>query len=367
MKIEHYEKTEYRDEHHDSALDVTAGVNDQPIVNPYFVRKKRHIPTTDEYVEGILSRNITILAQAITLIESNNPSNYEQAQQIIEKCLPYAGKSVRIGITGVPGAGKSSFIEAIGNMVQKQHHRIAVLAIDPSSERSGGSILGDKTRMETICNNPDIFIRPSPSAGSLGGVARKTRETIVLCEAAGYDTIFIETVGVGQSETAVHSMVDMFMLLQISGAGDELQGIKRGIMEMADIMVITKADGENIMKANLAKVQFQNALHLFPPSESDWSAQVFTCSSLDGTGLEEVWKGVEDYIEHIERNGYFIAHRNEQNKYWMYESINETLKSNFYLNPIIETKLKEVEERVLSAKLSSFIAAKELLDIYFKR
>ncbi len=365
-KIEHYEK-EYLDAHHDSALNVTEGVEEKPVVNPYFVRKKRRQMTTDEYVAGILDGNITILAQAITLIESNNPVHYAQAQEIIERCLPHSGKSVRIGITGVPGAGKSSFIEAVGNMVTSYKHKLAVLAIDPSSERSGGSILGDKTRMESICHNPDIFIRPSPSAGSLGGVARKTRETIVLCEAAGFDIIFIETVGVGQSETAVHSMVDMFMMLQISGAGDELQGIKRGIMEMADMMVITKADGENVKKAELAKAQYQGALKLFPLPDSEWRPKVYTCSSLEGTGLEEVWQGVEQYLQHIELNGYFTSNRNRQNKYWMYETINETLKSSFYNNPEIESRMEEVERRVLDAKLSSFIAAKELLDIYFKR
>ena len=364
-KIEHFERGEYRDTHHDSALSVTDGVADQPIVNPYFVKKRRRRLTTDEYVAGILEGNITILSQAITLIESNNPDNYAQAQEIIERCLPYAGKSVRIGITGVPGAGKSTWIEAVGNMVTSLHHKLAVLAIDPSSERSGGSILGDKTRMETICHNPDVFIRPSPSAGSLGGVARKTRETVVLCEAAGFDVIFIETVGVGQSETAVHSMVDMFLLLQISGAGDELQGIKRGIMEMADMMVITKADGENIHKAELAKVQYQGALHLFPMPESGWRPKVFTCSSVAKTGLEEVWKGVEEYLDHIQANGYYEANRNRQNKYWMYESINEALKSSFYQNPSIAERIAGVEQRVLDAKLSSFIAAKELLDIYF--
>ena len=365
-KIEHYEK-EYLDAHHDSALNVTEGVEEKPVVNPYFVRKKRRQMTTDEYVAGILDGNITILAQAITLIESNNPVHYAQAQEIIERCLPHSGKSVRIGITGVPGAGKSSFIEAVGNMVTSYKHKLAVLAIDPSSERSGGSILGDKTRMESICHNPDIFIRPSPSAGSLGGVARKTRETIVLCEAAGFDIIFIETVGVGQSETAVHSMVDMFMMLQISGAGDELQGIKRGIMEMADMMVITKADGENVKKAELAKAQYQGALKLFPLPDSEWRPKVYTCSSLEGTGLEEVWQGVEQYLQHIELNGYFTSNRNRQNKYWMYETINETLKSSFYNNPEIESRMEEVERRVLDAKLSSFIAAKELLDIYFKK
>ncbi len=365
-KIEHYEK-EYIDAHHDSALNVAEGVADQPIVNPYFKKRKKRKLTTEEFVEGILQGNITILSQAITLVESSNPDHYAQAQEIIERCLPYAGRSVRIGITGVPGAGKSTFIEAVGNMVTSLKHKLAVLAIDPSPERSGGSILGDKTRMETICSNPDVFIRPSPSAGSLGGVARKTRETVVLCEAAGFDVIFIETVGVGQSETAVHSMVDLFMLLQISGAGDELQGIKRGIMEMADLMVITKADGENIHKAELARTQFQGALRLFPIPESGWKPQVFTCSSVAGTGLEEVWKGVEQYLEHTQSNGYFQHNRNRQNKYWMYESINEALKQSFYLNPEIEHLIPQYEKQVLEDKISSFIAAHELLSKYFNK
>ncbi len=364
-KIHHFEKEEYADMHHDTALNVTAGVDEQPIINPYFTRRKKRTLTTEEYVEGILAGNITILSQAITLIESSNPQHYAQAQEIIERCLPHAGRSVRIGITGVPGAGKSTFIEAIGSMVASLHHKLAVLAIDPSSERSGGSILGDKTRMESICHNPDIFIRPSPSAGSLGGVARKTRETIVLCEAAGFDVIFIETVGVGQSETAVHSMVDLFMLLQIAGAGDELQGIKRGIMEMADLMVITKAEGENTHRAELARTQFQGALRLFPIPESGWKPQVYTCSSVAKTGLEEVWKGVEEYLDHIQANGYFRHNRNRQNKYWMYESINEALRNSFYHDPDIESRIADVEQRVLDDKLSSFIAAKELLDLYF--
>ena len=364
-KIHHYEK-EYADTHHDTALNVAEGVEDQPIVSPYFTRRKKRALTTDEYVEGILAGNITTLSQAITLVESSNPAHYAQAQEIIERCLPHAGRSVRIGITGVPGAGKSTFIEAVGNMVTSLRHKLAVLAIDPSSERSGGSILGDKTRMESICHNPDIFIRPSPSAGSLGGVARKTRETIVLCEAAGFDVVFIETVGVGQSETAVHSMVDMFMLLQISGAGDELQGIKRGIMEMADMMVITKADGENVHKAELAKTQFQGALRLFPVPESGWRPKVYTCSSVAQTGLEEVWKGVEEYLDHIHANGYFQHNRNRQNKYWMYETINEALRGSFYHDPAVEGKIAEYEQRVLDDKISSFIAAKELLELYFK-
>ena len=328
-KIDHYEK-EYVDHHHDSALSVTEGVADQPIVNPYFVRKKKHRLSTEEYVKGILEGNITTLSQAITLIESSNPDHYAQAQEIIERCLPHAGRSVRIGITGVPGAGKSTFIEAIGNMVTSLHHKLAVLAIDPSSERSGGSILGDKTRMESISANPDVFIRPSPSAGSLGGVARKTRETIVLCEAAG-----------------------------------ELQGIKRGIMEMADLMVITKADGENIHKAELAKTQFESALQLFPLPESEWRPRVYTCSAVSGAGLEEVWKGVEEFLDHTQGNGFFRHNRNRQNKYWMYETIDETLKNSFYRDPRIEAEISVLEGQVLDDKISSFIAAKRLLDLYF--
>ena len=364
-KINHYEK-EYADTHHDTALNVSEGVGDQPIVSPYFTRRRKRALSTDEYVEGILAGNITTLSQAITLVESANPAHYAQAQEIIERCLPHAGRSVRIGITGVPGAGKSTFIEAVGNMVTSLRHKLAVLAIDPSSERSGGSILGDKTRMESICHNPDVFIRPSPSAGSLGGVARKTRETIVLCEAAGFDVIFIGTVGVGQSETAVHSMVDMFMLLQISGAGDELQGIKRGIMEMADTMVITKADGENVRKAELARTQFQGALRLFPLPESGWRPKVYTCSAVAGTGLEEVWKGVEEFLDHIHANGYFQHNRNRQNKYWMYETINEALRGSFYRDPAVEARIGEYEKRVLEDRISSFVAAKELLELYFK-
>ncbi len=363
-KITHYEK-EHIDRHHNSALSVTEGVADQPIVNPYFKRKSRQRMTTEQYVEGILAGNTTILSQAITLIESANPQHYAQAQQIIEHCLPHSGRSVRIGITGVPGAGKSSFIEAVGGLVTGLKHRLAVLAIDPSSERSGGSILGDKTRMETISTSDDVFIRPSPSAGSLGGVARKTRETIILCEAAGFDVIFIETVGVGQSETAVHSMVDIFLMLQISGAGDELQGIKRGIMEMSDMMVITKADGENVMKANLAKTQYAGALHLFPMPESGLRPEVYTCSSVEKTGLEEVWNGVEKYIDHVKGNGHFLGRRQGQLRYWMRETIHSTLMGDFYNSESVSGALESYEGRVLMEQITPFIAAKELLDLYF--
>ncbi len=362
-KIEHYEH-EHIDTHHDSALNVNEGVEEQPIVNPHFVRKQRRKMGAEEYVAGILRGDITILSQAITLIESANAEHHAQAQAIIEACLPHSGKSIRIGLTGVPGAGKSSFIEAVGGLVTSLRHKLAVLAIDPSSERSKGSILGDKTRMSTISANPDVFIRPSPSAGSLGGVARKTRETIILCEAAGFDVIFIETVGVGQSETAVHSMVDIFVMLQISGAGDDLQGIKRGIMEMSDMMVITKADGENIIKAQAARTQYDGALRLFPMPESGIRPEVFTCSSLEGIGLEEVWNGVEKYIEHTKNNGRFLDRRQEQLRYWMRETIHAAIMSDFYEDSRVSSMLDDYEHRVLAEQITPFVAAKELMECH---
>lgn len=362
-KIEHFEH-EYIDQHHDSALNVTEGVAEQPIVNPYFVRKQRRKMGTEEYVKGILAGDITILSQAITLIESANAEHHAQAQEIIEACLPHSGNSIRIGITGVPGAGKSSFIEATGGLITSLKHKLAVLAIDPSSERSKGSILGDKTRMSTISANPDVFIRPSPSAGSLGGVARKTRESIILCEAAGFDVIFIETVGVGQSETAVHSMVDIFVMLQISGAGDDLQGIKRGIMEMSDMMVITKADGENIIKAQAARTQYDGALKLFPMPEAGVRPEVYTCSSLEGTGLEEVWKGVESYINHTKSNGHFLGRRQGQLRYWMRETIHAAILSDFYEDPRVAAVLGDYERKVLAERITPFVAAKELMECH---
>ena len=362
--MEHFEEHHKR-EHEDSALIINAGVDQPPVVNPGYHRVRRKVLTTDDYVKGILAGDITVLAQAITLIESVRPEHYAQSQEIIERCLPHAGKSVRIGITGVPGAGKSTFIEAIGGMVTGLGHKLAVLAIDPSSERSGGSILGDKTRMETLVANPRAFIRPSPSAGSLGGVARKTRETVILCEAAGFDVVFIETVGVGQSETAVHSMVDMFMLIQIAGAGDELQGIKRGIMEMADMIAINKADGSNIPRAEMAKAHFASALRLFPMPDSGWKPRVYTCSAVEGTGLADIWNGVEDFLKFIRKNGYYASNRRRQSKYWMYETIGEALKESFYQNPTVEREIARYESLVLDDKMSSFVAAKALLDLYF--
>ncbi len=353
-----------------SALQVNDGVPQPPSVNANAIKNfrklKRKKYSVQDFVEGIRKGDRSVLSQAITLVESSLPEHQEVAQQIIEKCLPFAGESIRIGITGVPGVGKSTFIEAIGKKITSTGHKLAVLAIDPSSERTKGSILGDKTRMEDLSVDKDAFIRPSPSAGSLGGVARKTRESIVLCEAAGFDRIFIETVGVGQSETAVHSMVDFFLLLMLAGAGDELQGIKRGIMEMADAIVITKADGANKIKAEQAKREYENALHLFPLPESKWSPKVLTASSLEKVGLENIWEVINSYVEHTKGNGFFNQKRSQQAKYWMYETINQGLKDNFYQNKLILDKLTELEKMVLEDRISSFIAAKELLNGYLK-
>ena len=352
-----------------SALAVTDGVSQPPQVNPNIARFRRHKTTltADEYIAGILRSDPNILGQAITMVESVRPEHQAIAQKIIEGCLPHSGKSIRIGITGVPGAGKSTFIEALGVKICDLNHKLAVLAVDPSSERSGGSILGDKTRMENLTSHPNAFVRPSPSAGSLGGVARKTRETIILCEAAGFDTIFVETVGVGQSETAVHSMVDFFLLLLVTGAGDDLQGIKRGIMEMADAIAITKADGENITRAQLASTQYQNALHLFPMPKSRWTPIATTCSSLTGAGIMDIWELITKYVAHTNANGYFDYNRNEQAKYWLYETINEAIKNSFYQNEKIIESLPDYERKVLDNKISSFVAAHELLAKYFEK
>ncbi len=348
-------------------LQVNSGVTSQPITNPYRrpARRRRQL-TPGEYVEGIIKGDVSILGQAVTLVESTADQHQILAQEVIEKCLPYSGNSRRIGITGVPGAGKSTSIDVFGLHVLKQGGKLAVLAIDPSSERTKGSILGDKTRMEKLSQNQSAFIRPSPSAGSLGGVARKTRETIVLCEAAGYNNIFVETVGVGQSETAVHSMVDFFLLIQLAGTGDELQGIKRGIMEMADGIAINKADGDNIERANLAAAQFRNALHLFPPTPSKWRPEVMTYSGYFELGIDKVWDMIDRYFDYVKGNGYFERKRNEQAKYWMVESINEELRNNFYRQPEIRALLEQKEMRVLNNEQSSFTAAHDVLTRYFE-
>lgn len=352
-----------------TGLTVNSGVAQPPTVNPYLHKrpKRKPMPSPSELVEGILKGDVTTLARAVTLVESIQPTHQAVAQEVIEKCLPYSGKSKRIGITGVPGAGKSTSIDAFGLHVVERGSKLAVLAIDPSSERSKGSILGDKTRMEKLSSHPGAFIRPSPSAGSLGGVARKTRETILLCEAAGYDTVFVETVGVGQSETAVHSMVDFFLLIQVAGTGDELQGIKRGIMEMADGIAINKCDGDNMERCRLAQAQFRNALHLFPPTESGWSPEVLTYSGYYGLGIDELWNMIDRYFIFVKENGYFERRRRQQARYWMYETINEQLRDHFYQNPQIQDLLVQKEKLVLDNQLSSFIAARDVTDFYFNK
>jgi len=353
-----------------SALHEKEGVLRPEIINRQSVQAiqnfRRKTTSASDLVLDILKGNITALSRAITLVESTNVSHVDKANEVTQHCLPHANKSIRIGITGVPGVGKSTFIEAFGTYLTSLGKKVAVLAVDPSSTISNGSILGDKTRMEELVKDENAYIRPSASGDTLGGVARKTRETIILCEAAGFDTIIIETVGVGQSETAVHSMVDFFLLLKISGAGDELQGIKRGIMEMADAIVINKADGDNIQKANLAKAEFNRALHLFPSKKSGWQPTVSTCSSYTKAGIEDVWKTISNYLELTKTNGYFEGKRKEQNQYWMMETINEQLKSNFYSHPEIATLLEKNKIAVQNGELSPFSAATELLSTYFK-
>lgn len=349
-------------------LTVNSGVEQPSIVNPYLkrMRVKRRELSAAEMVEGILKGNVTVLSQAVTLVESVNPEHQKKAQEVIDKCLPYSGNSVRIGISGVPGAGKSTSIDAFGvHVLDRFGGKLAVLAIDPSSERSKGSVLGDKTRMEKLALRKESFIRPSPTAGSLGGVARKTRETIILCEAAGYDKIFVETVGVGQSETACHSMVDFFLLIQLAGTGDELQGIKRGIMEISDGIIINKCDGTNVDKCQMAATNFRNALHFFPAPDSGWLPKVLCYSGFYGLGIKEVWDMVYEYIDFVKANGYFDYRRKEQSKYWMYESINEHLRNSFYNNALVGQSIADAERAVLCGEKTSFAAAADLLDLYF--
>ena len=340
----------------ETALHEREGIEQPSQVNPYLQKRKRRELTTDDYVDGILKGDRVILSRAITLTESLNPEHQRMAQEVIERCLPHAGNSLRIGITGVPGVGKSTFIEAFGKHLTGIGKRIAVLAIDPSSERSKGSILGDKTRMELLSTDPNAFIRPSPSGLTLGGVARKARETIVLCEAAGFDIIIVETVGVGQSETVVKSMVDFFLLLMLAGAGDELQGIKRGIMEMADALVINKADGDNVHAAEVARTRYQSALHLFPLNENGWVVPVATCSSIEHTSIDKVWQIMCDFEQHTKANGFFDKNRNEQNVRIFYDWIDFTIKNNFFNNPAVQHKIDELLPKVLEGRITPYQA-----------
>lgn len=350
-----------------SALFEQEGVSEPETTNKEAVesiKKKRQTqPSADELVKDILKGNMTALSRAITLVESTNIDHHQKANDIIQQCLAYANNSIRIGITGVPGVGKSTFIETFGTYLTSKGKKVAVLAVDPSSSLSRGSILGDKTRMEDLVKDDNAFIRPSPSGTSLGGVARKSRETIILCEAAGFDTILIETVGVGQSETAVHSMVDFFLLLKLAGAGDELQGIKRGIMEMADAIVINKADGDNLKNAKIAKLEFNRALHLYPAKESGWQPKVLLASALMNEGIPEVWDLIENYLTLSKQNNFFEHNRNEQNKFWLLQTIDDRLKSDFYNHPSIKKELQHQLQLIEEGKTTPFAAAELLLRI----
>ncbi|MBJ6367881.1 methylmalonyl Co-A mutase-associated GTPase MeaB [Snuella sedimenti] len=350
-----------------SALHENKGVSQPKDTNTRAIkniRTKRNTKlNTKALVASILKSDTVALSRAITLIESNHPSHIKQANAIIKACLPYANQSIRIGVTGVPGVGKSTFIEAFGKYLTSKGKRVAVLAIDPSSSLSKGSILGDKTRMEALVKDEHAFIRPSSSGDSLGGVARKTRESIILCEAAGFDVIIIETVGVGQSETTVHSMVDFFLLLKLAGAGDELQGIKRGIMEMADAVVINKADGDTLKHAQLAKVEFNKALQLYPIKASRWKPKVMLCSALQNEGIDSVWKLISDYIAITSKNHYFEKKRQEQNKFWLIQTIETQLKSHFFNRPDIKKELEQQLELIKANETTPFAAADYLLNL----
>jgi LAO/AO transport system kinase len=354
-----------------SAIKIQESVEPPPNINPdVFSRpagKRRKTYTVEEFTSGILSGNRTILSQAITMVESSHPKHYDTAQEIIARCLPYSARSVRIGITGVPGAGKSTFIETLGLHIAAEGRKLAVLTIDPSSKRTGGSILGDKTRMEKLSVHPDAFIRPSPSAGTLGGVARKTREIIILCEAAGFDTVIVETVGVGQSETVAHSMVDFFVLLMLGGAGDDLQGIKRGILEVADLIAVNKADGSNRQLAEGTKVLLENTLRLFPPKPSGWLPLVQTCSAITDTGIIELWKIILEYTELTGTSGFFDINRKQQAIIRMHDTIVEYLNNSFYNNEEIRLLMPELEKQLYNGSITSYTAASRLLDKYFKR
>ncbi|MBS4058207.1 MAG: methylmalonyl Co-A mutase-associated GTPase MeaB [Bacteroidales bacterium] len=353
----------------ESALRVNEGIETPEMVNVHAVERlkalKQNLLPAETYIKGIQNGDIVLLSKAITLVESALPAHQQLAQEVITACLPFSGKAIRLGITGVPGAGKSTFIEALGMFLINQGKKVAVLAIDPSSQRSKGSILGDKTRMEQLANQPAAYIRPSASAGTLGGVARKTRETIVLCEAAGFDTVIVETVGVGQSETAVHSMVDFFLLLMISGAGDELQGIKRGIMEMADGIAINKADGDNLIRAAKARSECEMALHLFPQPASGVSPVVTTCSALTNVNIDGVWKMVTDYIAKTERNGYLAKKRLSQAVQVMYDYIDIQLKAHFFADRSVNESLPALEQLITENIISAYQAATGLLEKYF--
>lgn len=327
-----------------------------------YQRKKRL--TVEEYAEGVKSGDKVILSRAITLSESNLEADRILAEEVLAQLMPETGNSLRIGITGVPGVGKSTFIESFGRFLTSQNKKIAVLAIDPSSQKTKGSILGDKTRMEALAHDPMAFIRPTATGAALGGVGNKTREAMLLCEAAGHEIIIIETVGVGQSETTVKAMVDFFLLLMLAGAGDELQGMKKGIMEMADAIAINKADGNNKLEAKRAKAEYKNALHLFPASDSGWQPEVVTCSATQKEGLKEIWHLIQSFEELTKSNGFFAKNRSTQNLQWMKEVIKHDLERSFFQHQNVKVNLPDLENKVLKGELPALNAARTLLSLY---
>jgi LAO/AO transport system kinase len=350
----------------ESALRVILG---GPVAEPSTATQqslRRRKPLSRRYIiDGILNGDRAILAQAITLIESSRAADRDLAEQIVEDCLPSRGNSLRVGITGVPGAGKSSLIEALGRfLIDEYKEKVAVLAVDPSSQLTGGSILGDKTRMTSLASSEMAYIRPSPSRGSFGGVAQRTREAMLLCEAAGYRTILVETVGVGQSETSVHDMVDFFLLIMLTGAGDELQGIKRGVMELADLVAINKADGQNLAAAERAVAETQNALHFFPGSPSGWEPRAIACSAQTGHGITKLWNYVRDHAAVTKANGWFDANRREQRRRWMHEILEQGLKQFFSAHPLIRLRMEALERDVVDGQTTPFRAARKLLEMY---
>ncbi len=324
--------------------------------------RKNSVPSDyNNLVQELLQGNKIALSKAISLVESSRSDHHLAANEVVEACLPHSANSIRIGITGVPGVGKSTFIDAFGSLLTVLGYKVAVLAVDPSSSLSKGSILGDKTRMQNLAKDPNAFVRPSPTGKSLGGVANKTRESIVLCEAAGFNIVLIETVGVGQSEIAVHQMVDFFLLLQLPGAGDELQGIKRGIVEMADAIAINKADGDIQPLAKRAKTEYSRALHLYPPKENGWVPKVFLCSAQENTGIREIWEMIEKYVGETKKNGHFESKRKEQNRYWFLQAVEDGLKRNFHENQTIQDQMDKLLQDVMENRISPLNAAEILL------